>query len=203
MNCSNCGAAMALYETRGYFFCAHCGSFHFPHPPDDQGLRVLGTEANPPACPACSKPLAAARLDEQPVHVCQTCRGVLMPRATFADVVSRRRAWASSPVGVPRPLDRRELERAVTCPRCGTHMATHPYLGPGAIVIDTCETCDYLWLDAGELKRVVDAPGRDRGARDMPREQWNPPLVQAGATDPDAPVARRDDLLSLLLALLR
>ena len=81
-------------------------------------------------------------------------------------------------------------------------MVTHPYLGPGAIVIDTCETCDCLWLDAGELKRVVDAPGRDRGARDMPQERWEPPLVQAGATDPDAPVARRKDLLSLLLDLL-
>jgi Zn-finger nucleic acid-binding protein len=203
MNCSNCGAAMTLYESRGYFFCAHCGSFHFPQPPDDQDLRVLGTEGNPPACPACHNPLAAARLDERPVHVCQTCRGVLLPRGTFADVVSRRRAWASSPVAEPRPLDRRELERDVTCPRCGTRMATHPYLGPGAVVIDTCDTCDCVWLDAGELKRVVDAPGRDRGARDMPQAQWDPPLIHTGAIDPDAPVVRRPDLLSLLLELLR
>jgi Zn-finger nucleic acid-binding protein len=30
------------------------------------------------------------------------------------------------------------------------------------MVIDTCETCDLVWLDAGELKRAIDAPGPDR-----------------------------------------
>ena len=163
---------------------------------------MLGAETDPPACPACRAPLAAARLDERPVHVCQTCRGVLMPRGTFADVINTRRAWASSPVAAPRPLDWTELERAVTCPRCRTRMSTHPYLGPGAIVIDTCETCECVWLDAGELKRVVDAPGRDRGARDMPQARLDPAPIHTDPTDSDEPVGRRNDLVSLLLDLL-
>jgi Zn-finger nucleic acid-binding protein len=35
-------------------------------------------------------------------------------------------------------------------------------------VIDTCIPCGLLWLDPGELRQVIDAPGRDRGpdARD-------------------------------------
>jgi Zn-finger nucleic acid-binding protein len=36
------------------------------------------------------------------------------------------------------------------------------YYGPGNIVIDTCPPCDLVWLDAGELQRAIDAPGRDR-----------------------------------------
>jgi Zn-finger nucleic acid-binding protein len=30
------------------------------------------------------------------------------------------------------------------------------------MVIDTCEPCGVVWLDAGELRRAVDAPGSDR-----------------------------------------
>ena len=42
-------------------------------------------------------------------------------------------------------------------------MGTYQYMGPGNIVIDTCHDDDLIWLDYGELKKVVNAPGRDRG----------------------------------------
>jgi Zn-finger nucleic acid-binding protein len=40
-------------------------------------------------------------------------------------------------------------------------MDTHPYLGPGHIVIDSCSECGLNWLDSGELMRIVRAPDRD------------------------------------------
>lgn len=166
MNCANCGAAMELIESRRYFFCRHCGSFHFPEPADTDGVRIVGGTADAPSCPVCKVPLAQALLDDaHPVHFCATCRGVLMPRQTFAGVVGVRRAWASNPPQEPRPLDRRSLERKLTCPSCRARLTTHPYYGPGNVVIDNCETCDVIWLDFGELKQIVDAPGRDRGER--------------------------------------
>ena len=203
MNCGNCGAAMELHESRGYFFCTHCGSFHFPQPPDDEGLRVIGQEADPPLCPACRGPLAAARLDDHPVHVCQACRGVLTPRSVFADVVRVRRAWASGPPVARRPRDEREGAREAICPVCARQMATHPYLGPGGVVIDTCDTCDVVWLDAGELRRIVDAPGRDRGTRDLPEEGWSPTVEAGAGEDLEWHDDRPAGLLSQLLALLR
>jgi Zn-finger nucleic acid-binding protein len=203
MNCGNCGAVMVLHQARGYFYCTHCGSLRFPQPPDDQGLRVLGPEAAAPPCPGCHAPLAAGMLDERPVHVCQTCRGVLTPRGVFADVVRVRRAWASGPPLAPVPRDQREPAREATCPVCSRLMATHPYLGPGGVIIDTCDTCDVIWLDANELRRIVDAPGRDRGTRDVPEGGWEA-TVEAGA---DVDLQWRDerprDLLSQLLELLR
>ena len=33
-------------------------------------------------------------------------------------------------------------------------MDTHPYGGPGNIVIDNCAGCELNWLDYGELQRV-------------------------------------------------
>jgi Zn-finger nucleic acid-binding protein len=166
MNCANCGTAMELIESRRYFFCRHCGSFHFPEPADTEGIRIVGRTADAPSCPVCNAPLAQALLDDaHPVHFCATCRGVLMPRPTFAGVVSLRRAWASHPPVEPQPLDQRALERNLACPSCRARLTTHPYYGPGNVVIDSCETCDVIWLDFGELKQIADAPGSDRGGR--------------------------------------
>lgn len=166
-----------------YYFCHHCGSFHFPEPIED-GLRVLGRPREPLSCGICRQPLARALLDDaHEAEYCENCRGVLVPRAHFAEVVHRRRAWASSPPVIPEPLDRRELERVVRCPSCSRRMATHPYFGPGNVVIETCDPCDLIWLDYGELQRMVDAPGRDRGDRQQPA--WLPDRQRRAAADAD------------------
>jgi len=138
-------------------------------------------------------------LNQGSAHYCQTCRGLLLDRQTFVDAVQTKRAWATGEPRVPGPLDRRDLERAVDCPRCRQRMSTHPYYGPGRIVIDTCDACNLVWLDHGELERVVDAPGRDRGSSlrggegawrgEPPKEQPEPRWPSRGG---------RIDLLKLL-----
>ena len=169
MNCRNCGGAMELFATRGYFFCRYCGTFHFPETASDQGVRVLAESREPLPCPICRTTLSSAVLDEtHAIHYCQTCRGALMARGTFADVVQSRRAWATEPPGPPVPLRQDELTRKVKCPKCGALLNTHPYYGPGNVVIDSCAACDVIWVDFGELKQIVDAPGRDRGGRERP-----------------------------------
>jgi Zn-finger nucleic acid-binding protein len=136
---------------------------HFPEPASGD-VRVLGVEADAPLCPACRVPLVSAVLAERPIRYCRQCRGLLLDRGTFVDVIQAKRAWAASAPREPAPLDRRELEREAPCPGCGARMQTHPYYGPGRIVIDSCDTCHVIWLDPGELESAVDAPGRDRGS---------------------------------------
>jgi Zn-finger nucleic acid-binding protein len=58
-------------------------------------------------------------------------------------------------------------------------MATHPYLGPGNAVIDTCSACELIWLDYGELTQLVEAPGRDRGVP-LPEPQESPSDADTG-----------------------
>jgi Zn-finger nucleic acid-binding protein len=170
MNCRNCGAAMQLFARRRYYFCSHCGSFHFIEGPETAGVRVLAKPAGAVPCPSCESPLTTAILDDEyPIRYCDRCRGVLVPRAHFADAVHRRRAFASGPPVTPEPLDHGEFQRRLTCPSCRARMAVHPYYGPGNIVIDTCDTCDEVWLDSGELQQVTDAPGADRS---HPQRVW-------------------------------
>jgi hypothetical protein len=43
-------------------------------------------------------------------------------------------------------------------------MDAHFYAGPGHVIIDSCENCCLIWLDGGELMRIVQAP-EDQFAR--------------------------------------
>jgi Zn-finger nucleic acid-binding protein len=170
MNCRNCAAPMELFDRRRYFFCRHCGSFEFLERNDVDGVQVLERRGDGLPCPLCRAPLAKSLLDSHhPVQYCERCRGVVLERAAFANAVTGRRARGTGP-GAPPPagLDRRELERRVTCPSCRKTMDVHPYYGPGNVIIDTCATCNLVWLDFGELKQIGDAPGQDRGRVPVP-----------------------------------
>ena len=170
MNCTNCGAALALVESRRYFQCAHCGTYQFTEAVEADGIRIVGQPADAPTCPICAVTMAHALLDDRhPIDFCARCRGILMTRTSFAEVTQRRRAWATSPPAAPSPLDLTELRRQRACPKCGRAFDTYAHSGPGNVVIDNCTGCDLIWLDFGEIRRIVDAPGRDRGSRDVHR----------------------------------
>ena len=61
------------------------------------------------------------------------------------------------------PPDPKDLQRRINCPQCGKVMDTHPYGGPGNVIIDDCERCAVNWLDYGELQRIVRAPEHHYG----------------------------------------
>ncbi len=193
---------MELFATRGYFFCKYCGSFHFPDTVADEGVKVLGEGPEPLACVVCAEPLAAARLDDtHAVRYCRNCRGLLIARRGFASVVHTRRAWATDVPGPPVPLNRPELDRKVSCPKCRTVMTTHPYYGPGNVVIDSCIPCDLVWLDFGELKQIVAAPGKDRGTREVVPRASSDTLGDARLNARAAEPSDGDDLLALIFRL--
>lgn len=154
---------MVLYRHQDYFHCEYCNSFHFPTISDD-GIRLLGESPERTLCPTCQAPLQMATLDNTyRGYQCENCLGLLLTRGTFRLTVETRRARVTSPPDPPILLNREELNRKLYCPICHKAMMTHPYMGPGTIVIDTCESCNIIWLDHGELRRVINAPGKDRG----------------------------------------
>jgi Zn-finger nucleic acid-binding protein len=155
---------MELFERRRYYYCNHCGTFHFIEGPEVEGVRVLGPHDGGLPCPLCQATLMRALLDDRSVvDHCQRCRGLLIARPTFGEAVEVRRARASGGALPPPPVDARELDRRIRCPSCHARMDVHPYYGPGNVVIDSCTACDLIWLDHGELRQITDAPGRDRG----------------------------------------
>jgi Zn-finger nucleic acid-binding protein len=174
---------MELIESRRYFQCRHCGSYLFPEAVEADGIRVVGQPPDGPKCPVCAMGMAHALLDEDhPIDFCARCRGALLPRETFAIVMNKRRAWATTPPAEPVPLNRLELHRELACPTCGGRFETYPNFGPGNVVIDSCTKCDVIWLDFGEMRQIADAPGRERGSRHAPR--IDPEFVRQGHPRP-------------------
>ena len=91
-----------------------------------------------------------------------------------------QRERSQEKIGERRLFAPEELRRRVQCPRCHKPMDTHPYHAGGNAVIDTCERCHLVWLDAGELAEIGRYPfhGGTRAER-------------AGLTAPD-PVPERE-----------
>jgi Zn-finger nucleic acid-binding protein len=160
LNCENCGAPMKVAPGRDYWYCEYCSSFYFPKQSSD-GVRVLG-QASTLQCPVCHASLVSASVGGEETLYCDKCRGLLLKQAAFAVVVRYLRNMATTPATPPPPLDPKEYRRRVDCPNCGRVMDTHPYYGPGNVVIDVCMGCALLWLDCGEFAQIVNAPGSDR-----------------------------------------
>jgi len=164
MNCKQCGAPMVLYRERDYYHCEHCDSYHFPNQ-DTEGLRVLGQNPEGMKCPHCKIILNMATFDDYyQGYQCPQCQGLMFNRTTFREAIESRRSKVKIPPEPFNTFDPVELERKTICPVCTKQMATFQYMGPGNIVIDTCHTDDLIWLDYGEITKIVSAPGRDRGA---------------------------------------
>lgn len=168
MNCTQCGAPMILFRERDYYFCEHCKSYHFPEQ-STEGLRVLGENPERIKCPHCKIVLNLMTYDDfYQGYQCSKCQGLMFNRTTFRDAINSHRSNAKAPPEPYTTYDPVELERRTFCPVCGKEMDTFQYMGPGNIVIDTCHEDDLIWLDYGEITKVVNAPGRDRG---VPRKK--------------------------------
>jgi Zn-finger nucleic acid-binding protein len=147
---------MRLDDDKDYFLCDYCGNVFFPEP-DDEGVRVLG-EPVAEACPVCAVPLVHAALLGHRFLYCQRCRGMLIDVDTFVATIEDLRAHRETPAELPHGPDPHDLGRHIRCPQCHEEMDTHPYAGPGNVIIDNCERCEVNWLDYGELRRIVRAP---------------------------------------------
>lgn len=148
---------MSLDRDQGLMICGHCGSQMAP-PLDEEGVLVIQPNAH--ACPACRTTLADASIDGCPIIYCAGCHGVLIEMDRFVallELLREQRYWSRSSQG-PRA---RDAGRVLQCPLCGLEMDLHPYGGGGNVDVDSCEKCGVLWLDRGELSRIVAAPDRD------------------------------------------
>ena len=155
MKCQHCAATMTLMETKNYFYCEFCAGFEFPEG-NTEGVVVLQEAVDDLTCPVCTNALSLASISDHRVLHCTNCRGVYVANTTFRQIVDALRS-ESTQSGTPQPIDLKEYERSVNCPACERRMETHPYYGPGAVVIDSCSACHMIWLDHGELKVIVDA----------------------------------------------
>ena len=158
-NCPACGAPITPKpDTEGYK-CDYCHAVFYPGEEDD-GVQVVDKQPDPAlslACPLCNQSLARAAIVKIPVLYCTECHGLLLPMQVLQSLIDQLRAGPGKPA-VQTPPDRGDLKRTVQCSKCRRRMDTHFYAGPGNVIVDTCGDCWLIWLDRGELMRIVHAP---------------------------------------------
>ncbi len=111
-------------------------------------------------CPSCQEPLVIVEVEAVELDLCPRCRGtwfdaqevgLLFEAAGTPDrcgELERRLA------GLPS----RALAAKRRCPRCRRKMQeVEAPARPAPVVIDRCPRGDGLWLDAGEMERILDA----------------------------------------------
>jgi Zn-finger nucleic acid-binding protein len=145
---------MRLKSDMNSLKCEYCQSAYFPEKNDD-GVRVLD-EATDQNCSLCNIPLMHASIVNVLICYCTNCRGMAIPMAVFENLVAILRSQKDTVVSHPR-ADNEDLRRKINCTHCHKRMETHFYGGPGNVVIDSCENCCLIWLDAGELMRIATA----------------------------------------------
>ena len=110
-------------------------------------------------CAECATDLRGGRLDEFPVAYCPNCFGVLIDNEGIESLLRIRRSEYKGPDQIPSTVDQQALNRRRSCPNCRGLMEVYAYGGPGNVVMDTCFGCQMVWMDNGEITKIVKAPG--------------------------------------------
>lgn len=140
---------MQLVRDRDYWVCSFCPSFVFPSATAD-GVRFLG-EGSERDCPVCGANLQPAAMEGRQLLACGRCHGVLVDLPRFTGIVQTLRALHKGDRLPPVRISELELARSIACPSCKHPMETHPYYGPGNVVLDSCGHCGLIWCDRGEI----------------------------------------------------
>ena len=111
-------------------------------------------------CPACFHEMNFCEIGNNEFVGYPQCKGMLFQQPVFAQASQHLRNHVALPRLVPAPLVPTQLKVNRLCPTCGGSLETHAFSGPGNAVIDTCFPCGVIFLDAGELTKLVRAPGQ-------------------------------------------
>jgi Zn-finger nucleic acid-binding protein len=162
MTCEHCGAPMRVDRDRGLFVCDYCESQAVP-PTEDDGVLLLGPATEKcPICTSATSPLALSKgsVESFSLLYCGYCRGMLIDMDDFQPLIAALRSHRDAPAAFLAPRSSSDADRTLKCPKCGAAMDDHPYGGGGNVNVDTCEACEAIWLDGGELRKIASAADR-------------------------------------------
>ena len=117
-------------------------------------------------CPKCAGSLAEEKFGGVSVDRCGSCEGLWFDASEVRKLVAHARtAPGDVPTSVAPPASQSLDETSGTCPRCEAALTRVESLAVEDLHYDQCMSCRGAWLDAGELKAIVDKPGADAEMR--------------------------------------
>jgi len=176
-SCAYCGAALATVTCpscfapvfRGSRFCARCGA---------EATRDVVDDAPGLSCPRCAESLQSLRLGATTVAECAACGGLWVDPATLQKLCDAREEHASveSTLAARMPTNTATTDtvRYIPCPKCAKLMNRVNFAHSSGVVMDVCKA-DGVWLDRGELQRIVGFV--EQGGVSLERERQRQQLV--------------------------
>ena len=195
MDCTSCGAPLPPKTTR----CTFCGTLNEV---DLRGRVSVRRGTTDRKCPRCTAGLEAVLLavgaESVEIDRCPECNGlffdpgeldqVLDGIETRAEVVDHRALLTL--IEEETPTDDFERVTYASCPECGQLMHRRNFGQRSGVIIDSCRDHG-LWLDGGELRRLIrwtQAGGRQHHAqsqaekeRMQERAARTPPVVDSAS----------------------
>jgi uncharacterized protein len=106
------------------------------------------------ACPRCNAPLDIEEHGDIVMERCAGCGGRFLSPEDLRGILAVIRLPANGP-GVRTGIDLTDVREDAACPHCGVPMEPFNYAGDSGIILDKCRQCGGLWLDKGDLERVL------------------------------------------------
>ncbi|MCD6097785.1 zf-TFIIB domain-containing protein [bacterium] len=102
-------------------------------------------------CPRCGGGFAFEKHDGKTILRCNNCRGIWIDSSTLSQIVEERELDFPDEEVTESSVEKGEI----CCPVCGKAMQRVNYSYSTGIIIDRCPDGHGVWLDAGELKKIV------------------------------------------------
>lgn len=99
-------------------------------------------------CPRDQTTLVKSRFMTEVMDACSQCDGVWLERGEMEKILGL-------PDDLFRGQDRPDPKGAAACPDCHVSMKTVWFSMDERVLIDRCEQCGGVWLDAEELRELV------------------------------------------------
>jgi len=111
-------------------------------------------------CPNCNAKLKTVSVKGVVLDVCESCDGIWFDRDELSKIIfSSEEELQNSPLSesliddkTSHPAD----EDYRLCPKCSSLMNHVLYPYESSVLIDRCIKCNGIWLDDGEIKKIID-----------------------------------------------
>ena len=126
-------------------------------------------------CPKCSSEalVETLSLGNIPLDVCPGCSGIWFDKGELEELLKQSQNWHSADFTLINPK-----AEGLVCPRCKNNMTRGGMVNP-LLLVDRCQSCGGIWLDAHELDLVRKLLGLTGGPAEV--------KVDRAAAAPSAP----------------
>ena len=159
----------------GSRFCAHCGA---------EVTREMEAGAKPLPCPRCKdEAMQSLLLGTTAVRECGACGGLWLDPQSLQRLVDKREEHTgvihALSAAAPKSKVTQDVVKYLPCPICEKFMNRVNFARASGIIVDMCKE-DGVWLDRGELRRIMEFV--EAGGMTVSRQREQEKIAQANAT---------------------